>query len=88
MLRVIPYAAITYASFDIYYRNLTRFVCYMHDEERLSERSAVYLRFISGSLAGATSTTFTYPLDLMRARFAARSSSGKTRFPSYRAAFK
>ncbi|EPY24719.1 solute carrier family 25, member 42 [Strigomonas culicis] len=29
-----------------------------------------------------------YPLDLMRARFAARSSSGKTRLPSYRVAFR
>ncbi|KAG5465348.1 hypothetical protein CUR178_00050 [Leishmania enriettii] len=88
MLRVVPYAAITYASFDFYYSKLRFVFDRTHPDGSSDEAWAVTLRFISGSLAGATSTTCTYPLDLMRARFAARSSSGKRRFPSYRAAFR
>lgn len=88
MLRVVPYAAITYASFDLYHSKLRAVLGRTNPDGSPDEARAVTLRFISGSLAGATSTTCTYPLDLMRARFAARSSSGKRRFPSYRAAFK
>lgn len=88
MLRVIPYAAITYASFDVYHNVFRVTLGRTNPDGTLDERRAITLRFLSGALAGATSTTFTYPLDLMRARFAARSSSGKRRFPSYRAAFK
>ncbi|KPA79889.1 putative mitochondrial mitochondrial carrier protein [Leptomonas pyrrhocoris] len=88
MLRVVPYAAITYASFDFYHSRLRTAFALQNADGSPDEGRAVILRFISGSLAGATSTTCTYPLDLMRARFAARSSSGKRRFPSYRAAFK
>lgn len=87
MLRVIPYAAITYASFDFYHGRLRAAFARKNADGSPDEARAVTLRFISGSLAGATSTTCTYPLDLMRARFAARSSSGKRRFPSYRVAF-
>lgn len=83
MLRVVPYAAITYVSFDYYRAGFNR----VFDIKREDEHMAVVVRFISGSLAGATSTTATYPLDLMRARFAARSGGGKTHLPSYRAAF-
>ncbi|CAC9548881.1 putative mitochondrial carrier protein [Leishmania infantum JPCM5] len=88
MLRVVPYAAITYASFDFYHSKLRFMFSRSNPDGSSDEARAVTLRFISGSLAGATSTTCTYPLDLMRARFAARSSSGKRRFPSYSAAFK
>lgn len=87
MLRVVPYAAITYASFDFYHGCLRAAFSRTKEDGTPDEARAVTLRFISGSMAGATSTTCTYPLDLMRARFAAHSSSGKTRFPSYRAAF-
>jgi solute carrier family 25, member 42 len=87
MLRVIPYAAITYASFDFYHSCLRAAFARKNADGSLDETRAVTLRFISGSLAGATSTTCTYPLDLMRARFAARSSSGERRLPSYLAAF-
>ncbi|EPY25385.1 solute carrier family 25, member 42 [Angomonas deanei] len=87
MLRIVPYAAITYSSFDVYLNALKK-ISPKNPDGTMEEKSAVTVRFICGSLAGATSTTFTYPLDLMRARFAAHSSSGKTRFPSYRAAFR
>lgn len=87
MIRVVPYAAITYLSFD-YYKSLFNYVlrCIGFDLGPESHTS-VAVRFLCGALAGATSTTCTYPLDLMRARFAANSSDKKTRFPSYRVAF-
>ncbi|KPI88192.1 putative mitochondrial carrier protein [Leptomonas seymouri] len=88
MLRVIPYAAITYASFDLYHSRLRAAFARTSEDGSPDEARAMMLRFVSGSMAGATSTTCTYPLDLMRARFAARSSSGKRRFPSYRTAFR
>ncbi|KAG5489928.1 hypothetical protein JKF63_00045 [Porcisia hertigi] len=88
MLRVVPYAAITYASFDFYHSKLQSLLSCTNPHGSPDEGQAVMLRFISGSLAGATSTTCTYPLDLMRARFAARSTSGKRRFPSYLVAFR
>ena len=41
------------------------------DADHLPTNSGVGTRFIAGSLAGATATAITYPLDLMRARYAA-----------------
>lgn len=87
MLRVVPYAAITYLSFDFYQSRFIYFLKHYLDYE-CGDKQSVALRFVCGSLAGATSTTCTYPLDLMRARFAANSSDKKTRFPSYRVAFR
>lgn len=88
LLRVVPYAAITYVSFDYYHHAFDKLLQGQGQEDKFDERKAVYVRFMSGAMAGATSTTFTYPLDLMRARFAAKSSSRQTRLPSYRAAFR
>lgn len=87
MLRVVPYAAITYLSFDFYQSLGTTFLKNAFDVT-CDENQSVFFRFICGALAGATSTTCTYPLDLMRARFAANSSDKKKRFPSYRVAFR
>lgn len=88
MLRVVPYAAITYVSFDYYHNAFSYLFQGRGGENKFDEGRAVWVRFLSGAMAGATSTTFTYPLDLMRACFAARSSSRQTRFPSYRVAFR
>jgi solute carrier family 25 protein 42 len=41
--------------------------------------SGVATRFIAGSAAGATATAITYPLDLMRARYAAAGSVGMSK---------
>lgn len=87
MLRVVPYAAITYLSFDFYQ---SRVNAILRDglNVKCDEKQNVFVRFFCGALAGATSTTCTYPLDLMRARFAANSTDKKKRFPSYRVAFR
>jgi len=72
MLRVIPYASITFMSFEQYHKYVRILLLNSPtpsptDDQRLS----VVARFLSGALAGATSTACTYPLDLMRARYAA-----------------
>lgn len=61
MMRVIPYSAVTYFSYDHFHRGLGSSV---------SDRP-VLRRFVAGSLAGASAVTLTYPLDLLRARMAA-----------------
>ena len=52
-----------YQNFDSHYRN---FYLFLHFVRHLPPGQ----RFLAGSLAGVTSTTFTYPLDLVRARMA------------------
>ena len=77
MARVVPYAGVTFLSYPRYEAAAKR-ACETifgdkagegGGEEGGSKRIAV--RFIAGSAAGATATTLTYPLDLMRARYAA-----------------
>lgn len=87
MLRVVPYAAITYLSFDFYQSRVNELLKQWFSVA-CDEKHDVFVRFFCGALAGATSTTCTYPLDLMRARFAANSTDKKKRFPSYHVAFR
>ncbi|XP_070535867.1 mitochondrial coenzyme A transporter SLC25A42-like [Ptychodera flava] len=61
MARIIPYAAIQYAAHEQYKRLLGA-----TDGRALDPGP----RFLAGSMAGATAVTFTYPLDLARARMA------------------
>ncbi|KAG8347817.1 putative carrier protein [Trypanosoma vivax] len=70
MMRVVPYAAVTFASFDYYHEGFKCLLVAGCGVENYNERTAVVMRFLSGSLSGATATACTYPLDLMRARFA------------------
>ena len=72
MLRVVPYAATGYVSFDYY-----QHVLLQH-----TERQDTLTRLCAGAAAGATAVTLTYPLDLLRARMAAHWSS-EPLFPSY-----
>lgn len=60
MVRIFPYAAVQFYSYD-YYRLLL---------PRLAGRESEPLRFLSGSLAGVSAVACTYPLDLVRARLA------------------
>ena len=66
MIRIVPYAALQFMSFEIYKSKAIEFSTVSTDSSNLSISS----RFICGALAGATSVFFTYPLDLIRARFA------------------
>eukprot|EP00754_Rhynchopus_humris_P040195 Rhum_TRINITY_DN2323_c0_g1::Rhum_TRINITY_DN2323_c0_g1_i1::g.6876::m.6876/K15085/SLC25A42; solute carrier family 25, member 42 len=61
LVRVVPYSGILFCSFPSYETAVGR----------IDPDSKVLNRFLAGSLAGATATTLTYPLDLMRARMAA-----------------
>ncbi|XP_071941355.1 mitochondrial coenzyme A transporter SLC25A42-like [Antedon mediterranea] len=61
MARIIPYAAIQYASHEQYKKLLLK-----ENETMLSPP----YRFLAGSLAGVTAASFTYPLDMVRARMA------------------
>jgi solute carrier family 25 protein 16 len=65
MVRIFPYAAVQFSSFEIYKRGLSIFF-------RESESGKVNhsLKFFAGSMAGVTSALMTYPLDLVRARLA------------------
>jgi len=75
LMRVIPYSATTFMTFDRYCLHLTSL-----------DLDSVTIRFLGGALAGATATTLTYPLDLMRARMAAHWDLSP-RYPNYFAAF-
>lgn len=63
MARIVPYAAIQFASYE-QYKHLLR-PSSSHEQALSPPR-----RFIVGSLAGMTATICTYPLDLTRARMA------------------
>lgn len=61
MARIVPYAAIQYAAHEQFKIRL------MTNKEK---HLPPLRRFLAGSLAGVTSVTCTYPLDLVRARMA------------------
>lgn len=63
MARIIPYAAIQYSAHEQWKRVLG-----VDTNEKKKKHPG--RTFIAGSLAGVTSSTFTYPLDIARARMA------------------
>eukprot|EP01125_Pyxidicula_operculata_P021400 TRINITY_DN8226_c0_g1_i1.p1 TRINITY_DN8226_c0_g1~~TRINITY_DN8226_c0_g1_i1.p1 ORF type:complete len:299 (+),score=23.80 TRINITY_DN8226_c0_g1_i1:51-947(+) len=64
IVRVFPYAAIQFMSYEKYKKLLIP----QNNEKKLNPIT----HLVCGSLAGATAVTFTYPLDLMRARLASQ----------------
>uniref|UniRef100_A0A1B0DJ89 Uncharacterized protein n=1 Tax=Phlebotomus papatasi TaxID=29031 RepID=A0A1B0DJ89_PHLPP len=60
MARIIPYAAIQFTAHEQYKKLL----------KVDQDKSTNIRRFVAGSLAGITSQSMTYPLDLARARMA------------------
>jgi solute carrier family 25 protein 42 len=86
LMRVMPAAACTYVSFDKYFAFFKRRLAGGEAAEEPSHSRLVVARFLAGASAGATSTVLTYPLDLMRARYAAHWDTSK-RYPSYTVAF-
>eukprot|EP00434_Breviolum_minutum_P035886 symbB.v1.2.031784.t1/scaffold3718.1/size51486/5 len=78
ILQVIPYAGLQFMTFD-QYQQLLEPHCSSHP---------YLMRFVSGAAAGATATTLTYPLDLLRTQMAISMTSLWDRMPhsSYTAA--
>jgi len=79
MARVIPYAGIsflTYPKYEAAVKNAAESAfgrgATGGDEEDAGGGKRIAVRFLAGSAAGATATTLTYPLDLLRARYAAQ----------------
>ena len=68
VIRIFPYAAIQFVSFDIYKKLLAP-----------DNGISLLANFTAGALAGATSVVFTYPLDVARARLAVQLSSSELR---------
>ncbi|XP_032672617.1 mitochondrial coenzyme A transporter SLC25A42 isoform X3 [Odontomachus brunneus] len=61
MIRIVPYSAVQFTAHEQWKRIL---------RVNGSERKKPWASFLAGSLAGVTSQTMTYPLDMMRARMA------------------
>lgn len=59
VVRIMPYAAVQYSSFEFYHRSLSQHVFH-------SEQPSPVKRFIAGALAGSSSVLCTYPIDLAR----------------------
>ncbi|XP_013779555.1 graves disease carrier protein-like [Limulus polyphemus] len=60
MVRVFPYAAVQFLSFEIYKKSLHKSLGH----------ASHFSKFVAGSMAGVTAVLFTYPLDVVRARLA------------------
>ncbi|XP_025422866.1 mitochondrial coenzyme A transporter SLC25A42 [Sipha flava] len=67
MTRIIPYAAVQFTAFEEWRKLL--------DVDSINIKNNGGREFLSGSLAGVTSQTLTYPLDLARARMAVSTKS-------------
>lgn len=63
MLRIFPYAAMQFTSYE-FYKNLNRRMFRPEVAEQIVNN------LVCGSLAGITAVTFTYPLDVIRSRLA------------------
>ena len=77
LLRIVPFSSISYGMFPIY-QGVFGWVC-----APVGEGCEFLVKFVSGSAAGASATVATYPLDLLRARFAAHWDPTCGRYPSY-----
>jgi solute carrier family 25 protein 42 len=75
MARVIPYAGVSFLTFPKYEAAVKAALGKIFGEPDgggdAESGSRIAIRFVAGSAAGATATTMTYPLDLLRARYAA-----------------
>ncbi|KAL5120774.1 hypothetical protein ACEQ8H_001255 [Pleosporales sp. CAS-2024a] len=68
-IRIVPYSAVQFSAYNVYKR--------LFESEPASPLDA-YQRLLCGGLAGITSVTFTYPLDIVRTRLSIQSASFST----------
>ncbi|KAL1881446.1 hypothetical protein VTK73DRAFT_3964 [Phialemonium thermophilum] len=66
-IRIVPYSAVQFGSYNFYKRNLF--------EQYPGADLSPLARLTCGGLAGITSVTFTYPLDIVRTRLSIQSAS-------------
>ncbi|KAK2615370.1 hypothetical protein N8I77_002132 [Diaporthe amygdali] len=66
-IRIVPYSAVQFGSYNFYKRNV--FEAYPGAD------LSPFMRLTCGGLAGVTSVTFTYPLDIVRTRLSIQSAS-------------
>ncbi|KAF2743923.1 mitochondrial carrier protein-like protein [Sporormia fimetaria CBS 119925] len=65
-IRIVPYSAVQFSAYNVYKR-------FFEDEP--GSPLGAYQRLFCGGLAGVTSVTFTYPLDIVRTRLSIQSAS-------------
>ncbi|KAF2808102.1 ADP,ATP carrier protein [Mytilinidion resinicola] len=65
-IRIVPYSAVQFSSYNIYKKFF---------EDSPGAGLDPYMRLFCGGLAGITSVTFTYPLDIVRTRLSIQSAS-------------
>ncbi|ORY16040.1 mitochondrial carrier protein-like protein [Clohesyomyces aquaticus] len=65
-IRIVPYSAVQFGAYNFYKRFF---------EETPGAQLGPYKRLFCGGLAGITSVTFTYPLDIVRTRLSIQSAS-------------
>ncbi|PSK46411.1 hypothetical protein B9Z65_5379 [Elsinoe australis] len=65
-IRIVPYSAIQFASYNVYKRLI---------ESKPDQPLNAVQRLTCGAMAGITSVTFTYPLDIVRTRLSIQSAS-------------
>lgn len=77
VVRIMPYAAVQYQSFEFYHRALSVHVFH-------SESPSPVKRFMAGAMAGSTSVLCTYPMDLARTVLAVQIASDSSAKPMRR----
>lgn len=68
-IRIVPYSAVQFGAYNVYKRFF---------ESEPGGPLGPYQRLVCGGLAGITSVTFTYPLDIVRTRLSIQSASFET----------
>ncbi|KAJ4346379.1 uncharacterized protein N0V89_010308 [Didymosphaeria variabile] len=68
-IRIVPYSAVQFGAYNVYKRFF---------ESEPGAPLDAYQRLLCGGLAGITSVTFTYPLDIVRTRLSIQSASFET----------
>lgn len=68
-IRIVPYSAVQFGAYNVYKKFF---------EDTPGSPLGAYQRLLCGGLAGVTSVTFTYPLDIVRTRLSIQSASFAT----------